>query len=148
MDKSKCSLEAINEEDNLKRAEHLILNAHSLGVPDVASAEDIIKGNSKVNTIFVSELFNAKHGLEELTKEEYEAASLVYDDIEGSNEERSFRMWINSLGIDDVFVNNLYEEARDGMILLKVIHKINPNVVEWNRVEKNANNKFKQGINC
>ena len=32
--------------------------------------------------------------------------------------------------------------------MLKVIHKINPNVVEWNRVEKNANNVFKMGINC
>ena len=32
--------------------------------------------------------------------------------------------------------------------MLKVIHKINPNVVEWNRVEKNANNHFKRGINC
>lgn len=57
-------------------------------------------------------------------------------------------MWINSLGIEDVFVNNLYEEARDGMVLLKVIHRINPNVVEWDRVEKNPNNHFKRGINC
>lgn len=32
--------------------------------------------------------------------------------------------------------------------MLKVIHKIDPNVVEWNRVEKNANNTFKVGINC
>ena len=32
--------------------------------------------------------------------------------------------------------------------MLKVIHKINPNVVEWNRVEKNPNNVFKMGINC
>jgi len=46
-------------------------------VPDVASAEDLVKGNTIVNTIFVSELFNAKHGLEELSKEEYEAASLL-----------------------------------------------------------------------
>ena len=37
---------------------------------------------------------------------------------------------------------------RDGQVLLKVIHKINPNVVEWNRVEKNPNNNFKKGINC
>lgn len=32
--------------------------------------------------------------------------------------------------------------------MLKVIHRINPNVVEWNRVEKNPNNIFKMGINC
>jgi len=96
----------------------------------------------------MAEIFNNKHGLESLTKEEYEAAALLDDDIEGSQEERAYRMWINSLGIEDLFVNNFFEEARDGMLLLKVIHKINPNVVEWNRVEKNANNTFKKGINC
>jgi len=79
-----------------------------------------------------------------LTKEEYEAAGIVDDDtVEGSREERSFRLWINSLDIDGLFINNLYEECRDGLVLLKVIHKINPNVVEWNRVEKNPNNVFK-----
>jgi plastin-1 len=57
-------------------------------------------------------------------------------------------LWINSLDIDDLYVNNLYEECRDGQVLLKVIHKINPNVVEWNRVEKNPNNTFKKGVNC
>jgi len=68
--------------------------------------------------------------------------------VEGSREERSFRLWINSLDIEGVFINNLYEECRTGDLLLKVIHKIDPTVVEWNRVEKNANNVFKQGINC
>jgi len=78
----------------------------------------------------------------------YDAAQMIDDDIEGSREERSFRLWINSLDIEDVYINNLFEECRDGQVLLKVIHKINPNVVEWNRVEKNPNNNFKKGINC
>ena len=73
---------------------------------------------------------------------------MIDDDIEGSREERAFRFWINSLGIEDCFINNLYEDVRDGQVLLKVIHRINPNVVEWNRVEKNPNNTFKKGINC
>lgn len=130
----------------------MILNAQALGVSDVASAADLTKGNSTVNNIFVAELFNANHGLQELTKEEYDAAVLGDEDDEGSKEERSFRLWINSLGIMDgeeqLFVRNIYEEARDGLLLLKVIHRINPNVVEWNRVEKNPNNTFKKGINC
>jgi len=29
-----------------------------------------------------------------------------------------------------------------------VIHKIDPTVVEWNRVEKKATSVFKMGINC
>ena len=152
LDKSKCSLAAINEEEDVKRAEHLILNAQELGVKDVASAVDLTKGNTTVNTIFVAELFNANHGLKELTKDEYDAAAMGDEDNEGSREERAFRLWINSLGIMDgeeqLFCRNIYEEARDGLLLLKVIHRINPTVVEWNRVEKNPNNTFKKGINC
>lgn len=70
------------------------------------------------------------------------------DDIAGTREERQFRLWINSLEIENVYINNLYEDVRDGQVLLKVIHKIDPTVVEWNRVEKNPNNTFKKGINC
>jgi hypothetical protein len=47
------------------------------------------------------------------------------------------------LDIEGLNVNNLYEEARDGMVLLKVIHKLDPTVVDWKKVEKNPNNKFK-----
>ena len=67
LDSSKCSLEALGDEDDLSRAEKMMANSQALGVPDVAGAKDIIRGNPKVNTVFVAELFNTKHGLEELT---------------------------------------------------------------------------------
>jgi len=47
------------------------------------------------------------------------------------------------LNIDDLQVNNLYEEARDGLLLLKVIDKLDPTVVDWKKIEKNPNNRFK-----
>jgi plastin-1 len=72
----------------------------------------------------------------------------LWNDIEGTQEERAFRFWINSLDIDGMNVNNLYEEARDGLLLLKVIHRLDNTVVDWKKVEKIPNNKFKQGINC
>jgi len=144
----KCTLEALSEEDDVTRCNKAVDNSKIINVPDVICGEDMNKGNAKVNVIFVGEMFNAKHGLQELTKEEYEAATLVDDDIEGTIEERQFRLWINSLGIDDLYVNDIFSEAADGLLLLKVIHKINPNVVEWNRVEKNPTSVFKKGINC
>ena len=73
---------------------------------------------------------------------------MVDDDIEGSREERAFRQWINSLGIEDVFINNLYEDLRDGLVLLKVIHKINPTLVSWEKVAKKPRNIFDKGHNC
>ena len=126
----------------------MIKNAEKLGVPAVVRPSDIISGNVKLNTVYVASIFNTKHGLEELTQEEYESAKLLDDDTEGSKEERTFRLWINSLNIEDINVRNLYDEASDGLLLLKVIDKIKPGTVEWKRVEKNANNTFKKGINC
>jgi plastin-1 len=147
LDKSKCPLDGINEEDLQKRAEKMIVNSEALGVPQIVTAKDVTKGNTKVNTIFVAEIFNTKHGLEELSKEEYDAAMLVDDDIEGSKEERTFRYWINSLGIEDVYVNNLYDECNDGILLCKVIHKLDDKVVDWTKVDMNPNNDFKKNIN-
>jgi len=126
----------------------MINNSKAIDVAEMVTAKDWVKGNSKVNTIFVAEVFNTRHGLEEVTQEDIDKAGLIDDDIAGSREERQFRLWINSLEIEDVYINNLFEDVRDGQVLLKVIHRINPNVVEWNRVEKNPNNEFKKKINC
>jgi len=48
----------------------MIGNSDALGVPHVMDATDFVKSNTKANTIFVAEIFNTKHGLEELNKEE------------------------------------------------------------------------------
>lgn len=68
--------------------------------------------------------------------------------MEGSREERQFKLWINSLEIPDCTVNNLFEDVRDGQVLLKVIHKINPNVVDWKAVIEKPKNIFEVGLNC
>lgn len=126
----------------------MINNSISIGVPPLVRPSDITTGNVKINTVFVAELFNTKHGLEELTQEEIAKIGIINDDIEGSRDERAFRFWINSLNIEDLYINNLYGECKDGLVLLKVIHKLDETIVDWKKVDKNPNNKFKQGINC
>lgn len=148
LDKQNCPMTKKDDPDMLERGKGLMNESKAMKVPEVVTAEDWIKGNTKVNTIYVAEVFNTKHGLDPLDKEEMDKLGLMDDDPSGTREERQFRLWINSLELDGVQVNNLYEDCRDGMVLLKVIHKIDPNVVEWNRVEKNANTVFKIGINC
>jgi plastin-1 len=73
LDKDKCSLAAVNEADLVKRADMTIKNAESIGTPALVRPADIVSGNSKLITIFVAELFNTRHGLEELNEEEKEA---------------------------------------------------------------------------
>lgn len=97
--------------------------------------------------IFCAYLFNLCPGLV-ATEEEYNAATLLDDDVEGTREERSFRMWNNSLGIEGVYLNNLYNDIADGTPLLKTLDKVSPGCVDWKKAEKNPNNKFKKLSNC
>ena len=93
-------------------------NASQLGCREIVEPGDIAKGNQKVNTLFIAELFKKKHGLEALEAIEVEAFNyLDLDDAEGSSQEKAFRYLINSLGINDVFINNLYQDLRDGLKL-------------------------------
>jgi len=125
----------------------MITNSLAMGVPDVVEPTHIVSGNTKVNTLFVSYIFNTKHGLEELTAEEYEAAGMIDDDIEGAKEERMFRMWVNSLGIDGVYVSNLVDECKDGVLLCKVLDKISPGCIPWKSVKDPPKTDFDRNIN-
>lgn len=124
LDATQCSLDGIDNDDLVARADQMIGNSQKIGVPDITNGAAFSQGNEKVNTLFISYVFNTKHGLEELTQAEYDAVGLIDDDIEASKEERMFTRWINTLGIPDVFVSNLVDECKDGVILCKVIDKI------------------------
>jgi len=63
LDKNKCPLDALTEADDEKRAAKMIANSIALGVPDLISPRDLLACNTKVNTIFVANIFNTKHGL-------------------------------------------------------------------------------------
>lgn len=41
----------------------MIASSMAMGVEDVIGPEDLCKGNSKVNSVFVAAMFNCKHGL-------------------------------------------------------------------------------------
>ena len=154
LNKNLCDKSALDEPDKKKRAKKVIENSKKLGAESYITPEDIVAGNSKLNTLFVASIFNAYPGLDPPTEEEkYEAAKLLDDDVEGAREERAFRMWINSLGLNDdggepIHINNLYEESKDGILLLRTIEKIKPGTVNWKIVDKKANNPFKKTVNC
>jgi len=101
---------------------------------------DIVAGNPKLNLAFVANMFNTCPGLEPVEE------VVVMD--EETREEKAFRNWMNSLGVDP-YVNNLYEDLRDGIVLLQILDKIEPGVVDWSKVNRNKPlNKFKQVENC
>ncbi|RLN95678.1 hypothetical protein BBJ28_00006491 [Nothophytophthora sp. Chile5] len=141
-----CDLctESIAEE----RASHVIQNARRLQVETFIKPRDITSGNPKLNMSFVAQLFNTCPALDVIEEEIKQLEEILYDDVGDTREERVFRMWINSLGIDDVYINHLYSDLHDGMKLLKVLDKIQKGIVSWNKVNLVAPNKFKQVENC
>ena len=145
-----CDKSALDEPDLVKRGEAQVKNGEKIGADVNILPEDIPSGNEHLNLVFTTELFNANHGMGEPTQEEkMQAAKLLEDDDEGDREERAFRTWINSLKLDDVKkVNNLYQECRSAILLLKIIDKVKPGTVNWKVVELHTKNPFKIQVNC
>lgn len=150
LDKEKCPLDGKDTEDLMDRAKKMIENSAAIEVPDVIGPSSIVSVNVKSNTLFVAQIFNTRHGLEELNEvelAEYEKAGLNDDDIEGAKEERNYRMWINSLGIEGVYVNNLYDDVNDGVLICKVIDHLEPGIIDWKKVDMAPKNDFPKNIN-
>ncbi|CAI0383613.1 unnamed protein product [Linum tenue] len=60
---------------------------------------------------------------------------MMEDDDQTSREERCFRLWINSLGIP-THCNNVFEDVRNGWIILEVLDKVSPGSVNWKLATK------------
>lgn len=119
----------------MERAAQAIANARLYGVDTFIQPKDICDGNKKLNMSFVAQLFNTCHGLT-VTEEEraaFDLSSLDLDDAGDNREERVLRMWINSLNMEDVYVQNLFADLDDGIIILKLVNEIRPGTVEWRR---------------
>jgi len=54
---------------------------------------------------------------------------------------------MNSLGVEP-FVNNLYEDLRNGLVLIQLFDRIQPGCVDQKRVNNNPNNSYKKIENC
>lgn len=144
---NKASLES---PDLKKRAADVLKGAHKQGVRSTINEDAMLQGNSKIYTMFCSLLFNANHGLhiEETKKKEVEKAALTDEAKSGTKEERTFLLWINSLNIEGVHLNELYEEIKDGLVILKVINNVWPGTVVNGKYEKNpGTNRFKMLAN-
>eukprot|EP00003_Mantamonas_plastica_P016617 TRINITY_DN2772_c0_g2_i1.p2 TRINITY_DN2772_c0_g2~~TRINITY_DN2772_c0_g2_i1.p2 ORF type:complete len:638 (-),score=261.76 TRINITY_DN2772_c0_g2_i1:38-1951(-) len=146
-----CGNAPMGFSDNLDRAEAMLQEADKIGCRKYIKAKDVAKGNPKLNLAFTANLFNTYPALEELTEEEAAALEDWLFNSEGTREARAFCLWINSLGVEP-FVFNLFEDLRDGLVLLRVMNEIVPGIVDWRRVNvpkgDRALNKFKKVENC
>jgi len=131
-----CSLAPLQESDLLTRAEQVLRNADKLGARKYLTLNAMIAGNPKLNLSFVAHLFNTYPGLDPVTEEEVDKVQIEEFDAEGEREARVFTLWLNSLEVDP-FVMSLFDDLRDGTVLLQAYDKVTQeHVVNWRRVNK------------
>uniref|UniRef100_A0A4W6FL19 Plastin-3 n=2 Tax=Lates calcarifer TaxID=8187 RepID=A0A4W6FL19_LATCA len=120
------NMAGFSEKDDMKRAEAMLQQADRLGCRQFVTPADVVSGNPKLNLAFVANLFNKYPAL---TKPENE--DIDWGLLEGeTREERTFRNWMNSLGVNPT-VNHLYGDLQDAMVILQLYEKIKV-PVDWN----------------
>ncbi|KAN0078096.1 Calponin homology domain containing protein [Tylopilus felleus] len=81
-------------------------------------------------------LFNTWPGLAPLDEQETKDYGAVEDfDAEGERGARIFTLWLNWLGVEPC-VFNLFENLKDGLVILQALDKTFPGSVVWRRVSK------------
>ncbi|MCJ1349129.1 Fimbrin, actin-bundling protein, partial [Peltigera leucophlebia] len=128
-----CSRAPLQTRDLLQRAEQVLTNAEKLDCRKFLTPTSLVAGNPKLNLAFVANLFNTHPGLDPITEEE--KLEVEDFDAEGEREARVFTLWLNSLDVRPA-VNSLFDDLRDGGILLQAYDKVVPGSVNWRHVNK------------
>jgi len=135
-----------------KRAKALIESSKKLKVKSFITEEALMEGNPKIYLMFTSLLFNSKNDLElsEDKKVEVQKSTLSEEVVTtGTKEERTFQLWVNSLGLEGIYINNFYSDLKDGLVILRLMNYVWPgSVVEGKYEKKPGNNTYKQIANC
>ncbi|PPD80421.1 hypothetical protein GOBAR_DD22655 [Gossypium barbadense] len=129
-----CNPLTLDTKDPVERAKLVLDHAERMGCKRYLSPKDITEGSTNLNLAFVAQIFHERNGLSTDSKK-ISFAERMTDDVQISREERCFRLWINSLGIES-YVNNVFEDVRTGWILLEVLDKVAPGSVNWKHASK------------
>jgi len=128
-----CSRAPLQTRDLLQRAEQVLENADRLDCRKFLTPTSLVAGNPKLNLAFVANLFNTHPGLDPITEEE--KLEVEDFDAEGEREARVFTLWLNSLDVKPA-INSLFNDLRDGNVLLQAYDKVIPGSVNWRHVNK------------
>jgi plastin-3 len=126
---SGVNIEALREQNLISRAEVMLQQAGKLNCRSFVTPNDVVGGVYKLNLAFVANLFNNHPGLEQ--PEQIDGL----ESIEETREEKTYRNWMNSMGVAP-HVNWLYSDLADGLVIFQLYDIIKPGIVNWNRVHK------------
>ncbi|WFD05260.1 fimbrin [Malassezia vespertilionis] len=128
-----CDRKPLQEPDLMTRAEMVLQSADKIGCRKYLTPGSMISGNPKLNLAFVAHLFNTWPSLEPL--EDTQPMEVEDFDAEGEREARVFTLWLNSLDVQPS-VYHLFEDVKDGNVLVQAFDKIVPGSVNWKRISR------------
>lgn len=88
--------------------------AEKLDCREFVTPNDVASGNYKLNLAFVANLFNKHPGFPEPGVDE-----VIDDGIVETREEKTYRNWMNSMGVNP-YVNWLYSDLQNGLVIFQV----------------------------
>ena len=131
-DELAVDMSPLQESHPEKRATLVLQQADKMGCRNFVRSKDIVKGTTRLNLAFVANLFNTFPALKPPGEG---MPDFDLRDFGETREEKTFRNWMNSLGMTP-FINNLYQDLRDGYALLQLFDKVKPGCVDWTKVNK------------
>ncbi|KAL9263075.1 Fimbrin-1-like protein [Drosera capensis] len=129
-----CDPATLDAKDPFDRANLVLDHAERMGCKRYLNPHDITEGSSNLNLAFIAQIFQRRNGLS-LDSRKVSFAEMMTDDVQTSREERCFRFWMNSLGTT-TYINNVFEDVRNGWVLLEVLDKVCPGSVNWKLATK------------
>lgn len=119
----------LSVQGNVPRAGAMLNEADKLDCREFVTPNDVANGNYKLNLAFVANLFNKHPALPDPGVDELDMG----DAIEETREEKTYRNWMNSMGVNP-FVNWLYSDLSNGVIIFQLYDIIRPGIVNWKQV--------------
>jgi len=116
---------AMQKSDLVERAGVMLDQADKIGCKQFVTPKDVKNGHEKLNLAFVANLFNTHPHLDPPAED--------LDIIEETREEKTFRNWMNSLGVSPR-VNYLYSDLSNGLILFQLMNFIKPGTCDMKKV--------------
>lgn len=124
------TLRPLEAQEKVERAGSMLDEADKMGCRAFVTPNDVVQGNYKLNLAFVANLFNKYPALPDPGADELEG-----EVIEETREEKMYRNWMNSMGVNP-YVNWLYSDLSDGLIIFQLYEIIRKGIVDWKKVVK------------
>lgn len=132
--------ELLREPDLRRRAARVIESVARFDAAAFITPDSVVQGNSNLNLAFLANLFNTYPAIEPAKEQndDYEQLirawqALLDSDPEETREERTYRNWMNSLGVKPP-VQSLYTDLRDALVLFQLYELVKPGVVDFSKV--------------